>query len=134
MTRSTLVLAAAVVLVGCGAAAPPSPPPPRSAASAPASRPAPAAVGYLRINAHPWCRISVDGRDTGMTTPQLRMELPVGRHTIGLGNPSFDTRAEIVVDIRAGRLLTKIVDLRPPAGPVVTWDTDAPAAAPPAAP
>jgi hypothetical protein len=143
MTRSALVLAVTGIWLGCGTGGPHTTPrpagtalragaanAPASTASAPASRPAPAAVGHLRINAHPWCRISVDGRDTGMTTPQLHIELPAGPHTIGLVSPETGLRGEISVTIVAGELLTRIVDLRPSARPAAKEGAASPAPPP----
>jgi hypothetical protein len=56
-----------------------------------------AATGTLGISAKPPCRILIDGRDTGMTTPQRDIELPAGRHRVTLVNEDFGIRKSFPV-------------------------------------
>ena len=76
--------------------------------------PAGAKVGYLRLNSKPWTRISIDGKDTGLTTPQTKISLPPGKHTITLVNNPFGIKHTFTVTIVAGETVTKVLDLRPP--------------------
>ncbi|MEK6606260.1 MAG: PEGA domain-containing protein [Myxococcota bacterium] len=75
---------------------------------------APSAMGYLKINSKPWAKILIDGRDTGLTTPQLKLPLQAGQHRITLDNPSFNVSKTMNVEIVEGETLTKIEDLRNP--------------------
>ena len=60
-----------------------------SAASVASSRegpePAPSKdVGSLSVSSDPPARVSVDGKDTGKTTPVEKIDLPVGHHQLTL--------------------------------------------------
>ena len=46
--------------------------------------PSQAERGYLDIASEPPAKIVIDGADTGKTTPQHRLELPVGHHKLTL--------------------------------------------------
>jgi hypothetical protein len=46
--------------------------------------PSQAERGYLDIVSDPPAKIVIDGADTGKTTPQHRLELPVGHHKLTL--------------------------------------------------
>ena len=76
--------------------------------------PAAAKTGYLRINSKPWTRILIDGRDTGLTTPQTKISLPAGKHTVLLVNNPFNIKHTFTIAIAAGETLTKVLDLRNP--------------------
>jgi len=71
----------------------PTPPPP----------PRPVGTGTLLINSNPWTRIFIDGRDTGLTTPQTSIPLPAGRHVITLRNPKFGVDVSFPVEIEANK-------------------------------
>ncbi len=58
--------------------------------------------GTLRVNSRPWTNITVDGKDTGLHTPQAHLKLSPGAHRITLSNPQFHVDQTISVDIRAG--------------------------------
>ncbi len=83
----------------------------RSGRPAAASTPASAAPGFVKILAHPWAEIWIDGvaRDT---TPVARpFELSAGRHTIVLKHPrAADERR--VVDVAPGQVTTIDVEMR----------------------
>jgi serine/threonine-protein kinase len=66
--------------------------------------------GSLRVNSRPWSQVFVDGRMVG-NTPQLNLPLPSGHHKIKLVNPQLGMSKGFAVDIRAGKVATKIVDL-----------------------
>jgi hypothetical protein len=83
----SLLGAGLVVLVGVVA--------PRAAASSPSegeglagwaasAGPSQGERGYLDIASDPQAKIVIDGADTGKTTPQHRLELPVGHHKLTL--------------------------------------------------
>jgi hypothetical protein len=72
-----------------------------------------AGEGYLRIGSKPWTNIAVDGKDTGLHTPQTKMKLPVGSHRISLTNPQFNIKETFSVDSRVDQTETVIKDLRP---------------------
>jgi serine/threonine protein kinase len=74
--------------------------------------PAPAAggTGILRINSRPWSQVVVDGRTIG-NTPQMSITLEAGSHTVTLINSEFGYKKTIKVAIKAGEVVTKIVDL-----------------------
>jgi serine/threonine protein kinase len=69
--------------------------------------------GYLRINSKPWTNISIDGKDTGLHTPQTQLKLSAGSHRVMLANPQFGIRETFSVTIGAGLTETVIKDLRP---------------------
>jgi hypothetical protein len=75
--------------------------------------PAGGGEGYLRLGSKPWTNIAVDGKDTGLHTPQTRLKLNAGSHRITLSNPQFGVKETFNVDIAAGATETVIKDLRP---------------------
>lgn len=70
-----------------------------SAAAAPLSSRQP--TGVLQVNCIPWCRIYVDGADTGRNSPARDLELPAGPHRLRLVNPPTGAAQEREVDIAA---------------------------------
>ncbi len=58
--------------------------------------------GTLDINCIPWCRILVDGQDTGLTSPARGIELEPGRRRITVRNPPTGQELERVVEISPG--------------------------------
>ena len=68
--------------------------------------------GFLNLNAKPWARVFIDGRDTGQSTPMLGQRLPAGRRKITLVNGRFGIHKEFWVDIREGKTSQLIVDLQ----------------------
>jgi hypothetical protein len=92
----------------------PAPPPPAAKpAPAVASKPSGGAEGFLRLGSKPWTNISVDGKDTGLHTPQTKIKLGAGSHRITLTNPQFNIKETFSVDIKPGETETVIKDLRP---------------------
>ena len=86
-------------------------------ASLPAARDRPAperrpSSGYLSLNAIPWARIFIDGRDTGKTTPAQRLGVSAGRHSVRLYAPSIDASRTRAVTVRAGQEVRLSVDFR----------------------
>jgi hypothetical protein len=72
--------------------------------------------GYLRLGSKPWTNIVVDGKETGLHTPQTHLKLPSGSHRITLTNPQFNIKETFSVDIKSGETETVIKDLRPQGG------------------
>ena len=70
---------------------------PRSAGQA-----SPTGQGTVTLQSTPWARIIVDGKDTGLYTPQNRMVLNAGRHKITLTNDTLNKSVNFSVSIRAG--------------------------------
>jgi hypothetical protein len=64
----------------------------------------------LRINSRPWSRVYVDGRLVG-NTPRTDLVVSAGRHTVTLVNPDFNLKKILVVQLKRGELVTKIVTL-----------------------
>lgn len=60
----------------------------------------PKGKGWLLVGSTPWTRIIIDGRDTGLTTPQRKIVLPVGKHMITLKNEKFGIDKKIRVEIK----------------------------------
>jgi eukaryotic-like serine/threonine-protein kinase len=56
-------------------------------------------MGTLLINTKPWTYITIDGKETGLTTPQ-KVPLSVGKHVITLRNPKFKIEETFPVDIK----------------------------------
>lgn len=68
------------------------------------------ATGVLRINSLPWAEVFIDGRKIG-TTPQRRIVLPAGAHTVTLVNPELGMSRHLNVMIDAGVTSTRSVSL-----------------------
>jgi hypothetical protein len=86
----------------------------------PASRPADTAPrrertepgeGTLMISSKPPCEIVIDGKPTGLTTPQRAIALPAGNHKVTLINRENDVRRTIGVEITQGATEKVIEDL-----------------------
>ncbi|HTJ45427.1 MAG TPA: hypothetical protein VL463_25150 [Kofleriaceae bacterium] len=65
-------------------------------------------TGTLMIGAKPPCDIIIDGRTTGLTTPQRAITLPPGSHSITLVNRANNIKKSFSVSINAGSP-TKVV-------------------------
>ncbi|MCU1277670.1 MAG: serine/threonine protein kinase, partial [bacterium] len=72
--------------------------------------------GWLRLGSKPWTNILVDGKETGLHTPQTHLKLGAGSHRITLTNPQFSIKETFSVDIKSGETETVIKDLRPQGG------------------
>jgi hypothetical protein len=66
------------------------------------------AKGKLRIGAKPPCSIAIDGRPTGMVTPQASITLPAGHHTVTLTNAEQRIRVTKDVVIQADQATSLI--------------------------
>jgi PEGA domain-containing protein len=65
----------------------------------------------LMIGSKPPCRILIDGKDTGLTTPNRAVRVPAGRHTITLVNEEHDIRYSEQLTITGGRKAKMIRNL-----------------------
>ena len=68
------------------------------------------ALGTLMLGAKPPCKIVIDGKRTGKTTPQRNIRLPTGKHIITLVNREHGIKASFPVTIAAGRSTKAIKD------------------------
>jgi hypothetical protein len=64
--------------------------------------------GILSLGAKPPCDIYIDGKDTGLKTPQREIKLAAGHHKVTLMNNEFSIKESFGVDIKAGAP-TKVV-------------------------
>ncbi len=69
-----------------------------------------AATGQLTLQTQPWVRVYHHEVDLG-PTPLVKEKLPAGRVTLLLKNPEFDIAKRITIDVPAGRVLRKKLDL-----------------------
>jgi hypothetical protein len=69
------------------------------------------AEGRLMISSKPPCEIVIDGRSTGLTTPQRAIALPAGHHRITLVNSEKAIRKTLTVRITADTTEKVIEDL-----------------------
>lgn len=81
---------------------------PAPRASRPRSEPG---IGTLMISSKPPCEIVIDGRATGLTTPQRAIALSAGSHRITLRNGEKSIRKTLTVQIAANATEKVIEDL-----------------------
>ncbi|MBI4509665.1 MAG: protein kinase [Deltaproteobacteria bacterium] len=65
-------------------------------------------MGFLAIGAKPPCRIFVDGRDTGLFTPQRGLEVPVGTRRVTLINNEHNIKEILTVEVKPGETVKLI--------------------------
>jgi hypothetical protein len=93
------------------AATAPSPSPSPSPAPSPEPEVVkPAGKGVLMVASKPPCQISIDGKSTGLTTPQRSIELSAGTHKVTLTNAEAGIKKTIAVKITAGKPTKLIQD------------------------
>jgi len=68
-------------------------------------------TGTLMLSSKPPCDILVDGKATGLSTPQRAMELPAGAHKITLVNEGAGIHKTVMVQINAGQPTKLVKDL-----------------------
>lgn len=68
------------------------------------------AQARVDINATPWARVIVDGRDLG-TTPLFDISLPSGRHQLRLDNPPLGRSRTMPLDLEAASHRRVVVDM-----------------------
>jgi hypothetical protein len=67
--------------------------------------------GVLMLASKPPCAIEIDGRATGLFTPQRSLNLTAGAHTVTLTNKQFHIRHTQTVRVVSGSPTKLIVDL-----------------------
>jgi len=82
-------------------------------AEAPTAEPAveEATTGILMISSKPPCEILIDGRPTGLTTPQRALPVSVGTHKVTLINTAEKIKKTLTVQINADQPTKVIQDL-----------------------
>ena len=78
------------------------------ATTAPTETPVKGGEGVVMISSKPPCEIFVDGKDTGMMTPQRNITLRAGAHTITLVSKVNGIKKNVAVQVVAGKS-TKLV-------------------------
>tara|TARA_R110002096_G_scaffold44526_13_gene120507 strand:- start:93748 stop:94860 length:1113 start_codon:yes stop_codon:yes gene_type:complete len=68
-------------------------------------------LGTLMLGAKPPCEIMINGKSTGLTTPQRSIQLPEGTHRVVLVNDEHGIRKSFKVRIKSGRTTRAIQDL-----------------------
>lgn len=81
--------------------APPKPRRPRAAA--------PKQFGTLQVNCVPWCRVYIDGADTGKNSPVSDLKLAVGKHKLKVVNPPSGAEREREIEIAADAVKREVV-------------------------
>jgi hypothetical protein len=71
---------------------------------------APAGTGTLMLGAKPPCEIVIDGKATGLTTPQREIPLAAGRHTVTLVNKQHGIRKSFPITVGAGGSVKVVKD------------------------
>jgi hypothetical protein len=67
--------------------------------------------GTLQIGSKPPCKIYIDGRRTGLSTPQRQIRLRPGRHVVRLENREVGINERFSIRIRDGRTTKVIRDM-----------------------
>ncbi|MBV8756355.1 MAG: PEGA domain-containing protein [Deltaproteobacteria bacterium] len=81
---------------------------PAEAPKAAAPKAAEGGDGTLMVSSKPPCQIWIDGKDTGLTTPQRSMSLPAGSHHVTFVNSEQNITKTVGVKITAGES-TKLI-------------------------
>jgi serine/threonine protein kinase len=66
--------------------------------------------GTLLLGSKPPCEIFIDGRNTGLKTPQREIRLPAGKHKITLLNNEFGIKESFAVEIKANETAKMVKD------------------------
>jgi hypothetical protein len=82
-----------------------------AAASLVADRPVAAGSGTLMIGSKPPCDIYIDGKSTGLKTPQRSLALSAGTHGVTLTNGPLHIKKKFKVKIATGQVTRAIQDL-----------------------
>lgn len=93
------------------APAPPAPTHHHAHAQARVAAAKPSGTGVLLISAKPPCDIAIDGKPTGMVTPQRSIRLAAGQHQITLSNAQQHVKSSMTVTISANHPTKLIRDL-----------------------
>ncbi len=66
--------------------------------------------GFLNINCLPYCRIYIDGVDTGRDSPAIGLKLSPGKHRLKLVNPPTQMEREVEVVIETDKTLRRVIE------------------------
>jgi hypothetical protein len=70
--------------------------------------------GFLKLDSKPsGLAIQLDGRDLNLKTPQKKIKLPPGMHTITLTSPDKSISQNFTVEIEAGKTQSQTFDATP---------------------
>ena len=72
--------------------------------------PAPKGEGVLSVGSKPPCDIYIDGKSTGLKTPQREIKLSAGRHKVTLMNNEFGIKESFSVEVKAGEVTKQVKD------------------------
>lgn len=102
--------------VAASAPAASAPPPSAASTSTPAAKADDGAIegakkpAFVTLSATPWANVRVDGKLLGVT-PQRRVPLAEGKHTLLFECPPLDKKARVPIDLAAAQSLQVVVDL-----------------------
>ncbi|HEY5938249.1 MAG TPA: hypothetical protein VIU61_26540, partial [Kofleriaceae bacterium] len=66
--------------------------------------------GTISVSSKPACEILIDGKSTGLTTPQRAIAVPLGKHKVTLVNTEIGVKKTLTVVVKAGEPATVIQD------------------------
>jgi eukaryotic-like serine/threonine-protein kinase len=66
--------------------------------------------GILSLGAKPPCEIYIDGKATGLRTPQREIKLSAGRHKVTLMNNEYGIKESFTIEIKAGEVTKSVKD------------------------
>ncbi len=89
---------------------PPKDPEPKDPPKDPPREPAVAGTGTLMLGAKPQCKIYIDGKDTGLVTPQRSLDVKVGVRRITLVNNEFNIKETFSIEVKPGQTEKVIKD------------------------
>jgi hypothetical protein len=90
----------------------PSPVPRRPAAPPVAVKPDPAkGTGFLSLTCEPECEIEIDGKRTGLASPQAAISLAVGVHKVRAVNRQLNLSRTVPVEIEKDRTTSRAINL-----------------------
>ena len=91
----------AVALADPGFDTPKPAPKPRATPATITSEPPTGGTGTLMVSSKPPCELIIDGKTTGLTTPQRSIALPVGAHKVTFVNATQNIKKTVAVSISA---------------------------------
>ncbi len=68
-------------------------------------------MGTLMIGSKPPCKIFIDGKNTGLTTPQRAIKVKAGKHRVTLINKQHGIKVTATVTVKAGQTKRVIKDM-----------------------
>ncbi|RMG19476.1 MAG: PEGA domain-containing protein [Deltaproteobacteria bacterium] len=67
-------------------------------------------IGTLKVNCIPWCKIYIDGKDTGRRSPALDLKVPAGKHRLKVVHPPNGMERFRDVEVRAGEATLAVIE------------------------